>query len=98
MDVLIFVQRIAFQGYDDRNASATIDLGVWYTWCDPRLAGWKKGAEFPPDLWTPEFSIQGLIDGNLAGEFFKKPRNGGSLAFCKDGEKEGRLASLISIR
>eukprot|EP01052_Picozoa_sp_SAG31_P039085 SAG31_NODE_5346_length_2594_cov_6.626052_3_plen_178_part_00 len=81
VDVLIFVHRIAFKEYDDKNASATIDLGVWYTWCDPRLAGWQKGSEFPPDLWTPEFSIQGSIDGNQAGQSFEKPRNGINISY-----------------
>ena len=61
VDVRISVHNVDAAEFDDKFADATVDVRVWYTWTDPRLADWPSGSELPPDLWVPEFMMQGLL-------------------------------------
>ena len=98
VDVRISVHGIDAAEFDDKFADATVDVRVWYLWTDPRLADWPSGSELPPDLWVPEFMMQGLLPDKVQAALDSGPRMGGSLGFTKGGEKTGALGLMLVLQ
>jgi hypothetical protein len=97
--VALRAESIKIQDYDDRTAQAQADFDVFYTWVDPRLAGWPTAAALPEDLWTPELSPFGTasdVDRARLGEAGWKAK--GTLAFTVGGKTMGELVLSVRLR
>jgi hypothetical protein len=95
--VALRAESIKIQDYDDRTSQARVDFEVFYTWVDPRLAGWSATAALPDDLWTPElgpFGTASDVDQARLGEAGWKAK--GTLAFTASSKSAGEL--MLSIR